>query len=126
MSRFKQQGFAGTFRNARKGLRLAIRAEKNIRIHFCVGLLVLVFGAYLQFNEIKMYILLLTIGMVITTEMINSAIEFSLDAVFHNRYSRLVGFAKDISAGAVMFVTVIAILIGLHLFVPAIVQNFVS
>ena len=124
MSRFKQQGLRNTFKNARKGLRLAIRAEKNIRIHFCVGILVLIIAGMLGFETANMCILLLTIGMVITAEMLNSAIEFSLDAMFHNRYSRLVGMAKDISAGAVMFITVIAILIGLLLFIPEIVYRF--
>ncbi len=118
MSRFKQQGFRNTFRNARKGLRLALKSEVNIRIHFCAGILVLITGAYLQFGVEKLCILLLTIGMVITAEMLNSAIEFALDAVFHNRFSRLVGMAKDISAGAVMFITAIAVTIGLLLFVP--------
>ena len=69
-----------------------------------------------------MCILLLTIGFVIVTEMVNSAIEYSLDAVFHNRYSRLVGMAKDISAGAVMFASVIAIVIGVLLFGSAILK----
>ena len=118
MSRFKQQGLRNTFRNARKGLRLALRSEINIRIHFCIGLIVFTAGAFLEFSAEKLCILLLTIGMVITAEMLNSAIEFSLDAVFHNRYSRLVGMAKDISAGAVMVITAIAFTVGLLLFVP--------
>lgn len=118
MSRFKQQGLRNTFRNARKGLRLAMRSEINIRIHFCIGLIVLAAGVFLEFGAEKLCILLLTIGMVITAEMLNSAIEFSLDAVFHNRYSRLVGMAKDISAGAVMVITAIAFTVGLLLFVP--------
>ena len=121
MSRFKQQGFRNTFKNARKGLRLALRSEVNIRVHFCVGILVLLAGAYFEFSAEKLCILLLTIGMVITAKMLNSAIEFALDAVFHNRFSRLVGMAKDISAGAVMFITAIAITIGLLLFVPEII-----
>ena len=54
--------------------------------------------------------------------MMNSAIEFSLDAVFHNRFSTLVGMAKDISAGAVMFATLIAIAIGLIIFLPPITK----
>ena len=118
MSRFKQQGLRNTFKNARKGLRLALRSEINIRIHVCIGLIVLAAGAFLEFSAEKLCILLLTIGMVITAEMLNSAIEFSLDAVFHNRYSRLVGMAKDISAGAVMVITAIAFTVGLLLFVP--------
>ena len=83
---------------------------------------VLALAVVLDFSIERICILLLTICFVITTEMLNSAIEFSLDAVFHNRYSRLVGMAKDISAGAVMFSTVVAIVIGVLLFGSAILK----
>ena len=66
----------------------------------------------------------MTIAMVISAEMFNSAIEFSLDAIFHNKFSRMVGMAKDIAAGAVMVVTIIAVMIGVLLFAPPIFQLF--
>lgn len=124
MSKFKKQGFSKTFKNARKGLRIVLKSERNIRIHFMAATLILLFGVVLGLGVEKLCILLLTIGLVVVTEMLNSAIEFSLDAVFHNRYSTLVGMAKDISAGAVMFATFIAIIVGLIVFVPAIMQYF--
>ncbi len=116
MSKFKSQGFRNTFKNARKGMRLAIKAERNIRVHFIIGSLVLIFAFILGLNITKVCVLLLTIGFVVVAEMLNSAVEFALDAVFRNRYNKLVGMAKDISAGAVMFATVIAIAIGIMIF----------
>lgn len=124
MSKFKSQGFSNTFANARKGLRLVLKSEINIRIHFCAALLILIAAVCLNFSVTKICVLLLTIASVICAEMVNSAIEFSLDAVFHNRYSKLVGMAKDIAAGAVMFTTFIAVIIGLLLFLPPIVGPF--
>lgn len=116
MSKFKQQGFSNTFKNARKGMRIVLKSEVNIRVHFCIAMIVIAFAFILNFSIERMCILLLTIGFVISTEMLNSAVEFSLDAVFHNKYSKLVGMAKDISAGAVMFASVLAIIIGVLLF----------
>lgn len=124
MSKYKSQGFNNTFKNARKGIRLAIKSEKNIRIHLVSAFCVLLFGMLLELSAVKLCIVLLTVSMVVSMEMINSAIEFSLDAVFHNRYSKLVGMAKDISAGAVMFVTIIAVIIGGIIFIPALLQLF--
>lgn len=124
MSKFKQQGFSNTFKNARKGMRLVLKSEVNIRVHFIIAMAVIAFAFVLDFDAEKMCILLLTVGFVIVSEMINSAIEFSLDAVFHNRYSRLVGMAKDISAGAVMLTSVIAVVVGILLFAPAILDLF--
>lgn len=124
MSKYKSQGFRNTFKNARKGMRLAIRSERNIRVHLATALFVMLLGVFLGLDSVKICILLLTVAMVVSMEMINSAIEFSLDAVFHNRYSKLVGMAKDISAGAVMFVTIIAVVIGCLIFLPAILDKF--
>lgn len=122
MSKFKQQGFSNTFKNARKGMRIVLKSEINLRIHFCVALIVVAMAFLLDFNVEKMCILLLTIVVVIVAEMLNSAVEFALDAVFHNKYSRLVGMAKDISAGAVMFASVIAVVIGIILFGSTILE----
>ena len=122
MTKFKQQGFSNTFKNARKGMRLVLKSEVNIRVHFCIAFIVLILAFVLDFSIERICILLLTIGFVIVAEMVNSAVEFSLDAVFHNRYSKLVGMAKDISAGAVMFASVIAIVIGILLFGDAIAK----
>lgn len=122
MTKFKQQGFSNTFKNARKGLRLVLKSEVNIRVHFFVAFMVLVLGLSMGLSHVKVCVLLLAITMVVVAEMVNSAIEFGLDAVFKNKYSRLVGMAKDISAGAVMFATIIAITIGILIFVPAVIN----
>lgn len=116
MSRFKGQGFNNTFKNARKGFRLVLRSEMNIRIHLSIAVFVIIFAYLLDFTPLEYCALLFAIAMVIITEMLNTAIEFTLDSVFKNRYSRMVGMAKDISAGAVMFASVISVFIGILLF----------
>lgn len=116
MTRYKSQGFNNTFKNARKGFNLAVKSEINIRIHVAVATLVIFGAIYLKFSAVEFCILLFAIAQVICSEMLNTAIEFALDSIYHNRYSRMVGMAKDISAGAVMFATVISILVGIILF----------
>jgi diacylglycerol kinase len=124
MTKYKKQNFSNTFKNARKGMSLTIKSERNIRIHLLVATLVLVSAYCFNFSIVKFCILLLTIAIVIMAEMFNSAIEFSLDAIFHNRYSRMVGMAKDIAAGAVMVVTITAVMIGVLIFAPAFASLF--
>lgn len=122
VSKYKAPGFAGTMKNSFKGIRLALKSERNVRVHFVAALLVIVSGIVLKFSPAEFCLLLLTIAVVIIAEMMNSAIEFSLDAIFHNRYSKLVGMAKDIAAGAVMVATFISIAIGILLFGSKIVS----
>ena len=126
MTKYKQRSFAKTFKNARKGVRLTLKSERNIRIHLFIAALVIASAFCLNFSINKFCILFLTIAAVISAEMFNSAIEFSLDAIFHNRYSRMVGMAKDIAAGAVMIVSISAIMVGVLLFAPPIIEIFVK
>lgn len=116
MTKFKSQGFGNTFKNARKGFRIVVKSEKNLRIHLVVASLVIALGFLFQFTAIEFCIVLIAIANVIVAEMLNTAIEFALDSIYHNRYSKMVGMAKDISAGAVMFATVISAIIGVIIF----------
>lgn len=116
MTKFKSQGFNNTFKNARKGFRLVLKSEMNIRIHIVIAFFVLLLAYILKFSSLEYCMLLFAIAIVIVSEMLNTAIEFALDAIYHNKYSKMVGMAKDISAGAVMLASVISVLIGLILF----------
>ena len=122
MTKYKTQGFKNTFKNARKGMRLSLKSERNIRFHLSAATLAIITAFCLKFSEVKFCILLFAIGSVISAEMMNSAVEFALDAIYHNRYSKIVGMAKDIAAGAVLVVTIIAIMVGTLLFAPPIIQ----
>ena len=122
MSKFKSQGFGSTFRNARKGFRLVVKSERNLRVHLIVGSIVITLAILLQFDLIKFTILLFAISSVMVAEMFNTAIEFTLDSYYHNKYNKMVGMAKDISAGAVMLATVISIAVGCLVFGQAIIE----
>lgn len=116
MTKFKSQGFGGTFKNARKGFRLVFKSEMNIRVHIIIAFLVLIAAYFFGFNYIEYCLLLIAIALVVVSEMLNTAIEFALDSIYHNKYSKMVGMAKDISAGAVMVASFISAFIGIILF----------
>ena len=116
MTKFKSQGFSNTFKNARKGFRIVLKSEINIRIHVIIAFFVLLAAYLFDFSAVEYCLVLFAIALVIVSEMLNTAIEFTLDSIFHNKYSRMVGMAKDISAGAVMFASFISVFIGLILF----------
>ncbi len=118
MTKYKKQSIKNTFKNASNGFRLSLKSERNLRIHMIAALIVLFAAYYFNFNMTKYAILLLTITSVMAAEMFNASIEFTLDATFHNKYSKMVGMAKDIAAGAVMLITITAIIIGIILFIP--------
>ncbi len=123
MSKYKTQGMFSTFKNAGKGLRLSLKAERNVRIHVVAAFLVILTAIILKMSLTKICILILAISNVMVVEFINTGLEFGLDAVFHNKYSRLVGFAKDISAGAVILASFFSAIIGILLFGSEIIKR---
>lgn len=116
MSKYKKTGFMASFKNAFRGIKILLKSEKNFRTHSLVGCLVFLTALFLDFDYTDLAILALTIGFVMVTEMINTALEFSLDAMYKNKYSKLVGMAKDIAAGAVMLSASSSVVIGIILF----------
>ncbi|MBQ9688195.1 diacylglycerol kinase family protein [bacterium] len=117
MSKYKSKSFLDSFKNALRGIRLLWKSEKNFRTHSLIALLVLVLAGFVGFGAEEIAILVMMIGIVLICEMINSAIEYTLDAVYKNKYSKLVGMAKDIAAGAVTLSAFTSIVVGVLMFV---------
>ena len=116
MSKFKTSGYKKSIEYANKGIRVTIKSQRNFRFQLCVALIVFICALALKFSKTEFCIIVLATGFVLTAELFNSAIEFALDAIFHNKKNALVGFAKDMSAGAVLVSTITAVIIGTILF----------
>ncbi len=106
-----------SFQNAIIGIWTAVTTQVNIRIHVLIGSLVLFAAVYLELSLDHILDLLLVIALVITTELVNTAIEATCDAVTLDHHPQI-KIAKDVAAGAVLFVSVFAILVGLIIFIP--------
>ncbi len=107
------------FLDALRGILLAFRTEKNLKIHLIFAILVVVLAFLLRCSLMEWTILLLCIGGVITAELFNSAVEKLCDFI-HPEHHKTIGLIKDISAGAVLWFVFISVIIGLLIFVPKI------
>ena len=104
---------------ALKGMLLLLRTESSIKIQVVIAVIVTAFGFYFQISTTEWILQLLAIGLVMGVEGLNTAIEKICDYIQPNRDPKI-GVIKDISAGAVMIVSVIASIIGLIIYVPKI------
>lgn len=100
-----------TFKHAIDGIVWAFKNERNLKIHLLAATLVCLTGAYLNINHNHWVILLICIGLVLSAELFNTAIEKTLD-LLHPEISDKVKVIKDISAGAVLVLSVTAAVIG--------------
>ena len=96
------------FRDAIRGFIIVFKNEKNIKIHSFLAVVAIIAGIVLQLN---MGLILLIIGSVLSTEMLNTSIESLCDLV-HPDESDRVRNIKDIAAGAVLINAVISLLVG--------------
>ena len=110
-NRIRSVGFAF------KGLFLLLRTEASIQIQFVIAVLMTLAGFYFEISSTEWILQLFAIGMVMGIEGVNTAIEKISDYIQPENDPKI-GFIKDISAGAVMIVSIVASIIGLIIYLP--------
>lgn len=112
----KQQRLIESFNSAIEGFIYVFKTQRNMRLHFIVGLAVLALGIFLNFTYMELIVLCLTIAFVLFAEMFNTAIEHTIDLV-KEEFHPLARIVKDICAGAVLLSAMAAVITGYVLFV---------
>ncbi|NLC48525.1 MAG: diacylglycerol kinase family protein [Tenericutes bacterium] len=113
--------FLNSFKYPIKGLKYAYRNEQNLAVDVGIAIVVLVLGFILKINPIEWAILCLTIGLVISCELINTAIEAVVDLVTED-YHPLAKVAKDTSAAAVFIFAIVSVIVGIIIFLPKLIS----
>ena len=104
-----------SFVYATRGLFFALKEQQNLRIHLLAIVVVTVTGIYFGLTAIEWSLIAITIGMVVITEMMNTAIEILVDMV-SPEYNEKAGKIKDIAAGGVLMSAIIAIVVAVYIF----------
>jgi len=112
----QKQSLAESFNAAIEGFVYVFKSQRNMRLHFLMGLFAFLIGIILNFGYIELMILCLTIAFVLFAEMFNTAIEYTVDLVTSKEYHPLARIVKDIGAGAVLLSAMTAAIIGYILF----------
>ena len=103
--------FLKSLRYAWRGLSLALREQRNCRIHLAVASLVIASSLFLQISLVEWCIVLICIGSVISAELFNSSVEKWVDLVSPD-WNKKAGEIKDMSAAAVLMLAITAAIIG--------------
>ena len=112
-----------SFRYAFEGIFTCIRHERNMKIHCVMAVLVVIGGFVLHISQIEWFICLILFGLVMSLEMVNTAIEATVDLVTQER-KPLAKKAKDVAAGAVLISAIMAAIIGCIIFIPKLIMFF--
>ena len=102
-----------------KGAVLLLKTEASVKVQFAIALIITAAGFFFNISSTEWIIQLLAIGLVMSMEGINTAVE-EIANFIHPEHHKKIGFIKDIAAGAVFFASFFAIIIGLIIYLPKI------
>lgn len=128
ISRNKDSGtmltrYKKSFFHALDGIKYAICYEHNMIIILSAAVLTIILGFYFHINSFEWIFCLIIIVLIITVELINSSIEAVVDLITSKKHP-LAKLAKDLSSGATLVLCFVALIGGIIIFLPKIINLF--
>lgn len=111
-----------SFKYAWAGIAYAFQTQRNFRIHVSIGTLATCLGVFLHLSPVEIAVIVLTSGLVLVMELLNTAIESVVDLTVKQAYHELAKIAKDCAAGAVLISAIAAVLVAGALLLPPLVK----
>lgn len=108
-----------SFGYAWQGVVYTFRTERNFKLHLLASILTLGLGFLFSLSSEQMSILVLTCGLVLSMEIVNTAIETVVDLTVGTKYHHLAKVAKDCAAGSVLVLALAALIIAYLLLWPS-------
>lgn len=99
------------------GLKLLFASQNNIKIQGVIGILVCLLGWFFTISSLEWIIILICIGLVVSAESFNTAIEYMVDFISPD-YHIKAGQIKDLSAGGVLIISITSSIVGIIIFFP--------
>ncbi len=112
-----------SFRNAFTGLWHVIKTQKNAWIHLIAAVAAVTLGFCLKLDKIEWIIIIFSITFVWSAEIFNTSIEIGFDILIDEPHP-MVKIGKDVGAAAVLISSMAALIIGLRIFLPKMLELF--
>ena len=110
-----RQSITKAFNAAIEGILYTFKSERNMKIHYCLAVAVLIISLFFDLTKVEMLLLTFAISLVVISEMFNTAIEKTIDMITEE-YNPLAKIAKDVAAGGVLIATLNSVVVGYILF----------
>lgn len=112
--------FLKSFVYAFAGLSYTLKTQLNFKIHCFAGFVVIMLGFYFKLSVAEWLWVILSIALVLILELLNTAIEVLVDLISPQQNIKA-GLIKDVAAAAVLIAAIVALVIGLIIFVPKVI-----
>lgn len=119
---FSIKKFFKSFGHALNGLKLVLLSEQNYRFHTVAACVAILLSFVLKISDLQFILIILCIVGVMVIEIVNTAIEKLCDYISPN-HNEKIKFIKDVSAGAVLLVSMASLVIAMIIFLPKIIEK---
>jgi diacylglycerol kinase len=113
----RSRNVVDSFRHAFAGLWYTLRTQPNARVHLAIATGVVALGLWLGLSYTQWAVLVLTIGFVLVSELLNTVAESLVDLACPH-YHPQAKIVKDVTAGAVLLGAILAVVVGLLVLGP--------
>lgn len=114
-----------SFKYALDGITTALKEEPHLKFHLLAAILTIAAGFFFELNPYEWLAVIISIGLVISLELTNTAVETIVDA-FTSEQHPGAKKAKDVSAGAVLVISLMALSVGVVVFLPHVLNLLVA
>ncbi|BAY63497.1 diacylglycerol kinase [Calothrix brevissima NIES-22] len=115
-----------SFKYAWAGISYGFKTQRNFRIHVSVCAVAIALSVILHLSSVEIAIIAITSGLVLTLELLNTALESLVDLTVKQTYHELAKIAKDCAAGAVLVSALVSLLVGSILILPPLATLIIS
>ena len=120
----KNVNFFKSLSFAINGIKYCFKMEKHYKFHMFAFILIMILSFLLKLSSIEFIFIIAVSFLVIITEMLNTCVEVIVDMITKD-YNVLAMYAKDLGAGAVLISSILAVIVGLIIFIPKIMRFFI-
>lgn len=117
----KNRTWIDSVKDCLRGIAYTFKTENNFKREIILGIIVIICGLFLKLSIIEWVIIILLINTVLVGELINTALERTVD-LYTKEYNEIARAIKDAASGSVLVICISSSIIGLLIFVPKIIH----
>ena len=103
--------------HAFRGMLILVKTEASIKIQVFIAIVVTIAGFYFNISITEWIVQITLIGLVMSIEGINTAIEYIADFIHPDHHPKI-GVIKDVAAGAVFIASIVAVIVAFIIYLP--------
>lgn len=120
-SKGKKRTFFDSVKNCLDGINYTLTHENNFKREMLIGILVVIASVILKISMIEWVIVILLINFVLVCELINTALEKTVD-LYTKEYNETAKIVKDVASASVFVMSIFSAVIGMIIFLPKVID----